>query len=411
MVVPEFPKLSESFIASKFAGLLSHGWDVHVVCQRSTRDEWLHFAFLSCSALRQRVHVAWPQRPRWLSAMLLPILLIRCCLISPFATLRYFRRGYPIWGVRVLRTFFADAPLILLDPDIVHFEFGALAVGRTPLLRTLGVKTVVSFRGYDLNYVGLDDPLYYFDVWLNVDAVHVLGTHLWQQAQLRGCPSDRLHAMIPPAIDLKRFDGRGSLHAERVGSMERPLRILSVGRLDWTKGYEYAIQAVRVLVDRGIHVRYEIIGGGKYLEALSFARHQMPINDYVEFLGAGPSDLIIDRMRWADIFLHAAVSEGFCNAVIEAQAMNLPVVCSDAGGLTENVIDGETGFVAPRRDAQTLADRLVTLARAPDLRQSLGKAGRRRVIENFELSHQIAQFDELYQQILGPPQNPDVLPS
>ena len=104
-------------------------------------------------------------------------------------------------------------------------------------------------------------------------------------------------------------------------------------------------------------------------------------------------------MRSAHIFLHSAVSEGFCNAVLEAQAMGLPVVCSDADGLPENVDDGETGFVVPRRDAQSLAEKLAVLSREAVLRQKMGEAGRRRVLKRFQLTDQIDAFDRLYRSV------------
>jgi colanic acid/amylovoran biosynthesis glycosyltransferase len=105
-------------------------------------------------------------------------------------------------------------------------------------------------------------------------------------------------------------------------------------------------------------------------------------------------------MRDADVLLHAAVSEGFCNAVMEAQAMELPVVCTDAGGLPENVADGESGFVVPRRDPAALSAKLEELARDFELRRRMGKAGRRRVLEKFQLSDQLDRFERLYEQVL-----------
>jgi colanic acid/amylovoran biosynthesis glycosyltransferase len=101
-------------------------------------------------------------------------------------------------------------------------------------------------------------------------------------------------------------------------------------------------------------------------------------------------------MQAADVLLHAAVSEGFCYVAVEAQAMELPVVTSDADGLPENVADGQTGFVVPRRGARALADRLVHLAADPSLRATMGRAGRERARTVFDPSRQIAQFEELY---------------
>jgi colanic acid/amylovoran biosynthesis glycosyltransferase len=108
-------------------------------------------------------------------------------------------------------------------------------------------------------------------------------------------------------------------------------------------------------------------------------------------------------MLAADVFLHPAVSEGFCNAVIEAQAMTLPVVCSDADGLAENVAHGRTGFVVPRRDPDALAAPLIELAADRALRRRIGRAGRERVLSRFTLPDQIRAFDTFYRSVLGMP--------
>src|SRR5262249_2502214 len=106
------------------------------------------------------------------------------------------------------------------------------------------------------------------------------------------------------------------------------------------------------------------------------------------------------QIAWADVLLHAAVSEGFCNAVIEAQAMARPVVCTDAGGLPENAVDGETGFVIPRRDPDAMAEKLILLASDPALRKRRGGAGRRRVVERFDRSRQVDSFVQFYRRVL-----------
>jgi colanic acid/amylovoran biosynthesis glycosyltransferase len=179
------------------------------------------------------------------------------------------------------------------------------------------------------------------------------------------------------------------------------LRILSVGRLEWKKGYEYALQSLRMLLDAGINCRLRIVGAGNFYEALVFARHQLGLKEHVEFLGGLPHPRVIEEMHETDIFLHPSLSEGFCNAVLEAQAMQIPVVCTDAGSLPENVIDGQTGFVVPRRDPVAMADKMILLARDPSLRQAFGKAGRERVKQNFTLAQQLEKFGDFYRGVLA----------
>jgi len=106
-------------------------------------------------------------------------------------------------------------------------------------------------------------------------------------------------------------------------------------------------------------------------------------------------------MRWADVFLHPAVSEGFCNAVLEAQAMRLPVVASDADGLAENVDDDRTGFVVPRRDPAAMAEKLALLAEDGPLRREMGGAGRARVERCFALPQQIGEFDRFFREVVA----------
>jgi colanic acid/amylovoran biosynthesis glycosyltransferase len=253
--------------------------------------------------------------------------------------------------------------------------------------------TVVSFRGYDLNYTGLDQPGYFDDVWERADAIHCLGEDLWQRAQRRGCPPDKRRALIAPAVDTARFAPRDD---ER---REGPLVILTVARLHWKKGHVYGLQAVRALVDAGVDLEYRIVGTGPHGEAVRAAVHDLGLTGHVRLLGAVPHDGVRAEMRSADVLLHPAVSEGFGNAVMEAQAAGLPVVCTDADGLRENVLDGETGFAVGRRDPAALAAAITRLT-DPELRARMGAAGRRHVTESFDPDRQVDAFVALYEELV-----------
>lgn len=403
LVVSRFPQLSETFIASKFAGLVDAGWDAHVVC--AEEGSWDEFPRLAARPeLRRRVHRQWPHEPAWKAALLWLPALGAAILRAPAATARYAREGWRHLGRRVTRRFYLDAAIIALSPDIIHFEFGSQAVGRSDLGDLLDCRLSVSFRGYDLNYVGLDDPGHYTDLWRDADAIHTLGQDLWRRALHRGCPPDKPRAFIPPAIDIEMFYAEDKTNPPApltVGTSKRPLRVLSVGRLEWKKGYEYGLAAIRDLIDSDVDVEYRIVGDGAYFEPLIFARHQLGLDGAVEFLGRQPHIAVVEQMRWADVFLHPAVSEGFCNAVIEAQAMRLPVVASDADGLPENVDDGRTGFVVPRRDPAAMAAKLALLAGDNALRRAMGAAGRARVERCFALPQQIAEFDRFFREVVA----------
>lgn len=359
LVVPIFPRLSETFIVRQLTGLLGAGWDAHVLCARSPAREWSAFPHLAADrSVRRRVHATGRLRRYWFTA-----------------------------------------PLRVLRPALVHFEFGPLARGRLRAVRRSGARSVVSFRGYDLAFTGLEDPAYYDEVWNHADALHLLGEDLWQRARRRGCPEEKRHALIPPAVDASVYDPGGRRHVDVAGSRRRPLRVLSVARMHWKKGLEHGMEAVARLRAHGVEARWRIVGDGEHRPAIAFARHQLGVEDEVELLGARTPAEVREQMLWADCLLHPAVSEGFGNAALEAQAMRLPVVTTDADGLPENVADGTSGIVVPRRDAAELTDALATLT-DPALRDRLGAAGRRRAVERFGTEREIAAFSALYREVL-----------
>lgn len=395
LVVPVFPQVSETFIVNKALGLLDRGIDVHVVCSSSPAANWAAYGEEHrVHELRDRVHASLSKslRPSALASSLRSVAGLATTRGEAW---RYLRNDDAPIGRRV-RDLVIDAALLSLSPDVVHFEFGTLAVGRMAVREHLGAAVTVSFRGYDLNYVGLDDPDHYREVWDHADGAHVLGADLWRRALHRGAPPDLSHTVITPAIDASAIvptpARSGVLGGKRV-----PLRVLSVGRLHWKKGYDHALEAVAALRAQGIEVEYRIVGDGELLAAVAFWRRQLGLDDDVELLRAVPPAEVARQLAWADVFLHAATSEGFCNAVIEAQAHGVPVVCSDADGLPENVEHDVTGFVVPRRDPRGLAEGVARLAGDADLRARMGAAGRQRVERLFRLDDQIDAWVRFYE--------------
>src|SRR5690606_25467852 len=193
--------------------------------------------------------------------------------------------------------------------------------------RLHGVRSVVSFRGFDICYYGLEDPGFYNDVWKFADVIHCRSEGIWQRCLQRGCPPDKPHQVIVGGIDVDFFDPGGRAHGMVAGSQERPLRMLSVGRLVWKKGHEYSIEALAKLVDQGIEAELRIIGSGTQDRSIRFAAFDLGVLDRVTLLGSMPRNDVRAEMRNADVLVMPSLSEGFGIAALEAQAMKLPVVC------------------------------------------------------------------------------------
>ena len=203
-------------------------------------------------------------------------------------------------------------------------------------------------------------------------------------------------ASFPTELISTYFDPGDRVHTAVTGTRKRPLRMLSVGRLVWKKGHPFAVQALARLKEMGVHAHLTIIGGGSLSDEIYFTAWDLGVFDQIELLGSRSRGHVRLDAKRADVFVTASVSEGFGVSVLEGQSMMLPVVCTDAEGLTENVLDGITGFIVPRRDPAAMATRLAELATDPGLRQRMGVAGRERVATRYRIDQEIDGFEWLY---------------
>lgn len=401
--VPMFPQRSETFIVTKVLKLLDAGFDVHVFAFRES-PHWAAFdVLLGRNDVRARVHVLPPVAP-WSRVLTrgAPHLMARA-VRHPAAMARYLAHS---WRSRhearhgVLASAYLRSAFVGSDLDILHVEFDAQALGIADLKEYLDCHVLYSARGAFQQLTVLDnhpDACEY--LFRYVDGYHFISRFLERNTHQLGLPSDVPTWLIEPAVDLTLFRPLARPPREP-GS---PLRLISVGRLDWSKGYEFALEAVAAVRAAGVPVEYTIYGAGPYEEPVRFAIQQLGLAPHVRLAGAVQRETMPTAYAAADVMIHAALAEGFCNAVIEAQAMGVPVVTSDAGGLPENVEHGVTGFVVPRRDPAAMAARIVELARAPELRDRLGRAGRARATARFDLDRQAEAFVALYTELAARP--------
>ncbi len=214
--------------------------------------------------------------------------------------------------------------------------------------------------------------------------------------------------VIYNGVDLSRFDpsrvdGRGVGEELGIGG-GHPLLLL-VGRVDTTKGQDVAITALSML--RTTPEPYLLIAG----EA-SAQEHRWPgvLRGLAQELGVGERVLFLGNREDVPRLMAASrvvlvpslesAKEGFGRVAMEAMAMEKPVVASRTGGLPE-VVTENTGILVPPGDAQALAEALDRLLEDGELRRELGRAGRRRVEELFDLNHTVSEVKRVYRELLA----------
>ncbi len=156
-------------------------------------------------------------------------------------------------------------------------------------------------------------------------------------------------------------------------AMQKPYKILCIGRLVETKGFQYLIEAVRMLVDEGISVQLDVAGDGAWMKRLSKQVNDLKLEQNVNMLGFVTHDHILEHILKSDIFSMPSVvkrnvddCDGLPNVVIEAMSYGLPVVATDVAGMSDVVKDGETGYLVPQRDSKALAIALRKMIADPD---------------------------------------------
>lgn len=199
----------------------------------------------------------------------------------------------------------------------------------------------------------------------------------------------KLSAITPGSshgVDAVRFAPRACDPATRraLDIADDRLVIGFVGRLTRDKGVDVLLEAVRLLALQGAPVHLVVVG----------PQDEPDSRRYVELLAeAGLPISVVGSVRdvrpyFAAMDVHALPSlrEGFPNVVLEASAMAVPTVTTDATGCVDSVRDGVTGLVVPAGDGPALADALGVLLRDASLRQTMGQAARAWVAEDFRPS-------------------------
>ncbi|HVG00511.1 MAG TPA: glycosyltransferase family 4 protein [Chloroflexia bacterium] len=202
-------------------------------------------------------------------------------------------------------------------------------------------------------------------------------------------------------VDLARFTPEGPDDARVLAqyglapsSHDSPT-VLYAGRLVRWKGVEYLIRALTEVVPE--NTLLWVAGEGEYQPVLEQMARELGVEDRVRFLGRlGQDDLAALYRNCAILVATSFVNETFGMALCEAMACGTPVVASDFGGFREVVVEGETGLRVSPQDPRDLAAKITALLASPQLRDRLGRAGRRRVLEMFSWKAVGDRLEEVY---------------
>ena len=226
-------------------------------------------------------------------------------------------------------------------------------------------------------------------------ASHVIGRHMIDDFNV----SDEKIKYIPRGVDLNLFTFNPSYLRQR-----SHFTIAIIGRLTPIKGHAYFLKAISRIIRSIPKVKVLIVGDpspGKqgYKSQLQLLIRQLGISNYVEFLGRC-SD-IPDLLANVDVVvLPSIVPEAFGRVIIEAQAVGVPVIASNIGGISEVIDDKETGFLVPAKDVDALSEAMLKLRQDKQQIISVVQKAREKIEKVYSLKQMAEKTIEVYEKTL-----------
>jgi glycosyltransferase involved in cell wall biosynthesis len=275
-----------------------------------------------------------------------------------------------------------------------------------------GVPYLVELQGDMLDFeTGLLPPLKEFlfraitrSVVRRADHVRAISERVAAQATRAGVQADRI-TVATSRVNLQRFRGRGSTGRrdairQRYDLDGRPV-VGYLGRLHPLKGLRTLVQAWPVVAAAVPEAALVIVGNGpeyRYLRALAAGpadRHRIVL------AGACHYDDVPAWLDAFDLFVLPSFTEGTPRALLEAMAMELPVVATSVGDIADGVLTSSSGEVVPPGDAAALADAILRLLADPERAAALGNSARATVLRRFEFDHSILNLARAHYRAAG----------
>jgi glycosyltransferase involved in cell wall biosynthesis len=172
-----------------------------------------------------------------------------------------------------------------------------------------------------------------------------------------------------------------------------------VGRLQAVKGHAIFLESARKVLTKRPDARFWIVGEGELRKELEAIASNFGLTGAVSFLGYRNDAW--NAMALSDIVVCASLYEAFPRAVLEALALERPVVATSVGGIPELVIDGETGMLVPAGDPDAMAAAVLRLLDDCQLARRLSAAGRKLVGQRYSAEAQASALAALYREALA----------
>jgi colanic acid/amylovoran biosynthesis glycosyltransferase len=378
-----YPAISHTFLLNEISELRKRGFVIDVASINKPKWAGSMISDSVAGALQTTFYVK-ARKPLHLCRLLLKVLVTRPDVVC--------RGLFAVWQLEsrsaaatIFSLFYLVEALILGDwlcrhgHTHLHIHFGGPVA-------TVGILTSMAWRiPYSLTIHG---PEEFYDVDKSYLRKKV------EKARFVLCISDYCRSQLMKLSEPAQWD---KLHVVRLGvdahlfapRLERKndggLVLVCVGRLVPDKGYLVLLRAFSRLLSGGYKLRLRIIGDGTERRRMESFILDNRLGDSVTLEGALNHDATRELLAQADIFVLASFAEGLPVALMEAMAMEIPCVSTYIAGIPELIRSEVDGLLVPASSEESLVEALARLIMNADLRRSLARSGRQRVLDLYNL--------------------------
>jgi colanic acid/amylovoran biosynthesis glycosyltransferase len=404
IVVGPFPVPSQTFILNQITGLIDRGHDVDILAMSPgpaapvMEDAVERYGLLK----RMRYPRAMPAN----KAVRLARGAVRGAAALARGNGSVLRKALDVrrYGSEAVSLSMFYSALSFLDAapyDIVHCQFGHLG-SRIIMLKEIGAlsaSVVTSFRGFEVPK-GQGDVQQFRKLFAQGDLFLPVSRSISSRLGQAGCVADKVE-VLHSGIDCGLFR-----FTPRTRGQDEPTRLLSIARLVEKKGISYAIRAVAELLRSGKTVSYTVVGDGELKSVLQEQIREAGLEKTVHLVGWKSRAEVRELLGQSHILVAPSVTaengdqEGIPNVLKEAMATGMPVVGTLHSGIPELVEENVSGLLVAERDVEALARALSHLTDNPQRWPAMGRAGRKRVEEAFDIDPLNDRLVALYQELL-----------
>ena len=264
-------------------------------------------------------------------------------------------------------------------------------------------KLIITFHGYDAFRLNKDVFYQNYSKFYNdyVSLVTVNSNYIKSHLVEAGI-SKHIIKVIPVGIDVDMYDEFSKYKSNQ------EIKLVTVGRLIQLKGQKYGMRVLKKLLDLGYNATYTIVGRGldDFTEALKEEARMLDCDKNVIFTGYKSQQETKKILLDSSVFLMTSTydnltgrQEAFGLVNIEAQACGLPVIAFNTGGVSETIIDRQTGFLVEDRNVEEMTHKVILLHQDHNLYTQMRYQARQNALENFDNKKLINQYIDIYNQI------------